>query len=90
MSNGEIARRLEDIVRGMSALGERVLVREVYEANQRVLDLRLTSLENSRAQAQASQDATRKLIFGGIIAFGTNIAVSIVMMVIVALQVKGG
>lgn len=56
MTPGEIARRLEDVVREVRGISDKMLLREVYDAQRAGIESRLATIESERA-------ATRRLIY---------------------------
>ena len=52
MTPGEIARRLEDVVREVRSMSERMLLREVYDAHREALVSRVDALEQDRAKGK--------------------------------------
>lgn len=75
MSPGEIARRLEDVVREVRGVADKMLLREVYDAQRAALDQRLTSLENDRA-------ANRRWVY----TLAGTIVASVIVQIVTALM----
>jgi len=74
MTNGEIARRLEDVIREMRSFIDRAVLREVYEVQQKSLDSRVTAIERER-------QTSRKMIYS----LAGTVAASVVAQVLIAL-----
>ena len=80
MSLKEIARILADFRMEFRSWQATVLQSAVYQADQRVIDLRLAALEKDRDAAEANAASVRRLALGAILtAVGTVIAALILI-----------
>lgn len=57
MTAGEVARRLEDVVREVRGVSDKMLLREVYDAQRGGLESRIKAIEDDRING-------RRLIYG--------------------------
>ena len=76
MSTGEIARRLEDMVREVRNLSDKMLLREVYEAQRQAFEARLSVIENDRS-------ATRRQIYS---LAGTFVVATLIQVLVTLLS----
>ena len=87
MTLGEIGRRLTDLVSEVRALRSEVIRRDVYDADRRTDDRRISAVEARHAQDEAERGSLRRLVYGALLSTAGGVVVAIAGLVL-SLAVK--
>jgi hypothetical protein len=77
MTLGEIGRRLLDLVAEVRGLRAEVVRRDVYGADRRADDRRLSAVEARQTRDEADRAALRRLVYAALLSTAGSVAVAI-------------